>query len=171
MLLIGALVVIGVAGWAMGRARPKFELVYFVFMIFASVSAHSAIQYAFIDGRLDQAVGDPRGEAPDAILILIAAGEAIGLWLPFLLLPWAQGIVRFWGAVYAIATSVVAAVYYYFPFDPVILDKSLISGFGPPYLLTVIVLIPLLLIGYVLGWMQAMANPRGGDDFDLPIAP
>jgi hypothetical protein len=51
------------------------------------------------------------------------------------------------------------------------MDKSLISGFGPPYLLSVIILIPLLLIGYVLGWMQAMANPRGGDDFDLPIAP
>lgn len=171
-MLIGALVVIGVAGWGMARARPKYELVYFVFMIFASVSAHSAIQYAFIDGRLDGPLGDPRHPATSpAMLILIAAGEAIGLWVPFLLLPWAQMSVRVWGAIYAIATAVVAAVYYYFPFDPIIIDKSLISGFGPPYLLTVIVLMPVLAIGYVFGWMQAMGNPKGGDDFDLPIAP
>ena len=171
MLLTGALVVIGLAGWAMGRARPKVDLVYLVFTIFAAVSAHSAIQYAFVDARLDQAVGDPRGDAPDALVIVIAAGEAAGLWLPFLLLPWAQGIVRFWAAVYVLGTAVVAAVYHYFPFDPIVIDKSLISPFGPPYLLAVLILLPLLMVGYVLGWMQAVGNPKDSDDFNIPISP
>ena len=171
-MLIASLVVIGVAGWGMARARPKIELVMLVFAMFGAVSVHSAIQYAFVDARMDSVFGDPRTGGMAALLIPIAIAETTGLWLPFILIGWAQMSVRLWMAVYVIGTAMLAAVYYDVPFDPIIRSKSLISGFGPPYLLTVLIGIPLAAIGYAFGAMSAMNNQKDpDDDYEMPVAP
>ena len=161
MLTPIVVLVIAGAGWALGRVRGKVELVALIFTVFAAVTAHSGMQFAFIDGRLDQALGDPRDEAPAAVIVLIAAGEAVGLWLPFLVLPWTRIGARPWGALYALASATLAAVYFYFPFDLVVVSNELISGDGPPYLFAVIVCLPIAGIGYFFGLVKANSEARG----------
>ena len=146
------LLVVLVAGWVLGRMRPPVDLGTFVFALFGSVTAHSAMQWAFLEGRLDGVVGDPRSEVPAAAVILIAAGEAIGLWLPFLLIPWARPKARIWVVLYALATVTLAAVYFYFPFDVGPLSAALTGADGPPYLFAAIACLPIAglicLVGY-----------------------
>lgn len=152
---IGLLVVFA-AGWALGRARPPVNLLVLALTMFAAVTAHSGMQAAFFEGRLHAAVGDPRGGAPEAVLVLIAAGEAVGLWVPFLVLPWTHLTARLWGSVYVLATATLAAATFYFPFDVAFFnDGLLMPDDGPPYLLAVLALLPIAAIGYLGGWMRS----------------
>jgi hypothetical protein len=161
MLLIPvALLAIVAAGWGLGRARAQVDLITIIFTVFAAVTAHSGMQFAFVDGRLDQALGDPRDGAPAAVIVLIAAGEAVGLWLPFLVLPWTRMGARAWGALYAVASATLAAAHYYFPFDLIVISNEVVSGFGPPYLLAVIVCLPIAGVGYLLGLARAYSKPE-----------
>jgi hypothetical protein len=153
------LLAIGLAGWALARARPRVEVATAIMTVFAAIIAHSAMQYAFIDGRLDQVLGDPRTDADPIVVVLIAAGEAVGFWLPILVLPWAQFGARIWGALYALATAALAAVYFYFPFDLVVVSEELMAPDGPPYLLAAIICLPIAGIGYLLGRMSTLATP------------
>ena len=125
---------IAVSGWVFGRSRPTFNLPVLVLTLFAAITAHSALQWAFLEGRMDVVTGDPRRDAPQVVLLIIAAGEASGLWVPFLVLPWTTIRPRVSAAVYALAASTLAAVYHYFPFELVVIDASLIAPDGPPYL-------------------------------------
>ena len=144
-----------VSGWLLGRARPKLNLVWLALTLFAAVTAHSGMQSAFVDGRLDQVLGDPR-DGNHAIVVLIAAGEAVGLWLPFLLTPWAQFGARLGAALYALAAAALAASWFYFPFDLVIVNEEMISPFGPPYLLAAFACLPVAGVGYLIGWLKSV---------------
>ena len=112
------------------------------------------MQWAFLDGRLDSVVGDPRAGASAGAVFLIAAGEAAGLWVPVLLVPWAQFRARLAATAYVLAAVTLAAVYFYFPFDLVIIDEGLIAPEGPPYLLAAIACLPCAAIGYLIGWLK-----------------
>ena len=105
MLTAAVLLIIGATGWALGRVRPQVNVAMAVMAVFGAITAHSGLQWAFVDGRLHDALGDPRGAAPGVIVVLIAAGEALGLWLPILLIPWAQFAARVYGAIYALAAA------------------------------------------------------------------
>jgi len=156
MLKVAALLAMGVAGWALGRRRPAVNLLMIALAVFAAVTAHSGMQAAFVDGRLDLRLGDPRTGTFEGVIVLIAAGEAVGLWVPFLLVPWARFSARVWLAVYSLAAATIAAVYFYFPFDLVILNDALIAKDGPPYLLAWLACLPIGGVGYLLGWMKSM---------------
>lgn len=158
MLLISLLFVVVISGWGLGRSRRDVDLAFTVFAVFGAVTAHSTMQWAFLlEGRLDQVVGDPRRGALPVVVILIAAGEAVGLWLPVLLIPWARTIARVWGSLYALAAASAAAAYHYFPFDLRIVGQEFLSEDGPPYLLAAFVCLPLAAIGYLFGRTQ-LAN-------------
>ncbi len=103
MLTAAVLLIIGATGWALGRVRPQVNVAMAVMAVFGSITAHSGLQWAFIDGRLHDVLGDPRGAAPGVVVVLIAAGGGLGLWLPILLIPWAQSAARMYGALYALA--------------------------------------------------------------------
>jgi len=159
MLTGAVLLIIGATGWALGRVRPQVNVAMAVMAVFGSITAHSGMQWAFVDARLHDALGDPRRAAPGAVVVLIAAGEAIGLWLPILLIPWAQGAARMYGALYALAAATAAAVAFYFPDDLVSLDTGFIPTDGPPYLLAAFVCVPVAAIGFAAGM-------RARDDMD-----
>jgi hypothetical protein len=146
---------IGLAGWLLGRARPTLNMPIFALALFAVISAHSGVQWAFLDGRLDQVFGDPRTDAPEAVIVLIAGGEAVGLWLPWLLLPWAPVGARFSAALYGFAASLLAAVYHYFPFDLMVMTDELIAPEGPPYLLAFVACLPMAAVGFLMGWLKS----------------
>lgn len=164
MLTPIALLVMVIAGWLLGRARPKFEVGALVLTVFAAITAHSGMQAAFFEGRLDQTLGDPREGANQAVIFLIAAGEAVGLWVPWLLLPWTRFAARLWGALYALAAATLAAAYFYAPFDLVVVDRGLILHDGPPYLLAAIVCVPIAGLGYLLG----LAKSTEPEEFPEP---
>ena len=92
------LVVMGLTGWALGRTRPAVNFPFLALTLFAAVTAHSMMQSAFVEARLHEALGDPRNGANEAVVILIAAGEAAGLWVPFLAVPWTRFSARVWGS-------------------------------------------------------------------------
>lgn len=153
MLTAAVLLIIGATGWALGRVRPQVNVAMAVMAVFGSITAHSGLQWAFIDGRLHDVLGDPRGAAPGVVVVLIAAGEALGLWLPILLIPWAQSAARMYGALYALLAAIAAAVAFYFPQDLVSLDTGFIPTDGPPYLLAAFVCLPVAALGFAAGWM------------------
>jgi hypothetical protein len=143
----------GGAGWALARSRPRSEIPASIMTAFAAVTAHSALQWAFVDNpRLDSVLGDPR-EKGEGLVVLIAAGEAVGLWLPLLLIPWAQMASRVAAVLFVLAAVTMAALYFYFPFDPVVISKELIASDGPPYLFAVFVCAPVAAVGYLIGWL------------------
>jgi hypothetical protein len=148
------LVVMGAAGWALGRSRPAVNLPFLALTLFAAVTAHSMMQSAFVEARLHEALGDPR-DGNEAVVILIAAGEAVGLWVPFLVVPWARFSARIWASLYAIAAATAAALYFYFPFDLLVIDEKLIAPEGPPYLLAAIGCLPVAAVGYLMGWLKS----------------
>lgn len=155
MLKLIVLAAIGLSGWGLGRVRLVLQLPVLVLTFFAAVSVHSAIQWAFIDGpRLDSVVGDPRNGASDFAVVLIAAGEAAGLWVPFLILPWAQMKARVWAALYFLAACTIAAIAHYLPFDAVLFNSTTVSPDGPPYLLAPFACLPIGLAGFLFGWTQ-----------------
>lgn len=160
-----AVLLIGLSGWMLGRTRPKVELTALIFTLFAVVTLHSGLQWAFIEGRLDAATGDPRDGAA-ALVVVIAAGEAVGLWLPWLLIPWAPFPGRVWAAVYCYATALLSAVMYYFPFDLVVVHSAALAEFGPPYLLMVIAGLPIAAIGYTFGWIKSHDTEPKVDDIE-----
>ena len=166
MLTAAVLLIIGATGWALGRVRPQVNVAMAVMAVFGAITAHSGLQWAFVDGRLHDALGDPRGAAPGVIVVLIAAGEALGLWLPILLIPWAQFAARVYGAIYALAAATAAAVAFYFPADLISLDTGFIPTDGPPYLLAALVCVPVAAIGFAAGWMGARGDM---DDEDRMI--
>lgn len=155
MLTGAVLLIIGATGWALGRVRPQVHVPMAVMAVFASITAHSGLQWAFVDGRLHDVIGDPRGAAPGVVVVLIAAGEALGLWLPILLIPWAQAAARMYGALYALAAATGAAVAFYFPDDLISLDTGFIPTDGPPYLLAALVCVPVAALGFAAGWIRA----------------
>ena len=160
MLTAIVALLIGVTGWALGRSRPQVNLVMAVFAVFGAITAHSGMQWAFLDGRLHTVLGDPRHDASPLVVLFIAAGEAVGLWVPLLFIPWAQMASRIWGALYALFAATAAAVAFYFPEDLVALNGILMTPDGPPYLLFVIICVPIAAVGYAAGWMKA----RDDDD-------
>lgn len=155
------LLAVGVSGWALGHARPEVRIPVFILALFAAVSAHSTIQWAFLNGRLDRVLGDPSDGAQEAVIVLIAAGEAVGLWLPFLILPWAQFAARVWVALYALAAATLAAVYFYRPFDLIVISEELIAPDGPPYLFAALGCLPIAAVGFFVGWMKAQTDRVG----------
>ena len=156
MLTSVALLAVAVAGWGLGRSRRDADVGMVIVTVFAAVTAHSAMQFAFVDGRLDQVLGDPRRNAPAAIVVLIAAGEAIGLWVPVALVPWARVAARYWGALYMLAAASVAAAYHYAPFDLVVVSDEFLPRDGPPYLLAVFGCLPLGGVGYLAGRLKSV---------------
>jgi hypothetical protein len=156
MVTLVALLGVAVAGWGLGRSRRDADVGMVIITVFAAVTAHSAMQFAFVDGRLDQVLGDPRRDAPAATVVLIAAGEAIGLWLPVALVPWARGTARCWGALYTLAAATVAAAYHYAPFDLVVVSDEFLSHDGPPYLLAVFACLPLAGVGFLAGRLKSL---------------
>jgi hypothetical protein len=159
---------IGVSGWVFGRSRPAFNLPVLVLTLFAAITAHSALQWAFLEGRMDVVTGDPRRDAPQAAMLIIAAVESAGLWLPFLLLPWTTVTPRVSAAVYALAAAALAVVYHYFPFDLVVISASLIAPDGPPYLFAWFACLPIAAAGMLVGWLQSSREQANRDD-DLEI--
>ena len=155
MLTGAVLLIIGATGWALGRVRPQVNVAMAVMAVFGAITAHSGLQWAFVDGRLHDVLGDPRGAAPGVVVVLIAAGEALGLWLPILLIPWAQSAARMYGALYALLAALAAAVAFYFPDDLLSLDTGFIPTDGPPYLLAAFVCLPVAALGFAAGWMGA----------------
>lgn len=155
MLTGAVLLIIGATGWALGRVRPQVNVAMAVMAVFGAITAHSGLQWAFIDGRLHDVLGDPRGAAPGAVVVLIAAGEAAGLWVPILLIPWAQSSARLYGALYALLAAIAAAVAFYFPDDLVSLNTGFIPTDGPPYLLAAFVCAPVAAVGFAAGRMSA----------------
>lgn len=155
MLTAAVLLIIGATGWALGRVRPQVNVAMAVMAVFGAITAHSGMQWAFLEGRLHDALGDPRAGAPGVMAVLIAAGEAVGLWLPILLIPWAQFSARMYGALYAVLSAIAAAVAFYFPQDLISLDTGFIPTDGPPYLLAAFVCVPVAAIGFAAGWMRA----------------
>jgi hypothetical protein len=149
-----ALVVMGLTGWSLGRTRPAVNLPFLALTLFAAVTAHSTMQSAFVETRLHDAVGDPREDANAAVVVLIAAGEAAGLWVTFLLVPWTRFSARCWASLYMLGAATAAALAFYFPFDMVILDLDFISPDGPPYLLAAIACLPVAGVGYLMGWLR-----------------
>jgi hypothetical protein len=155
------LLVMGLAGWALGRTRPAVNLPWLALTLFAAVTAHSSMQSAFVDTRLHDALGDPRDDANAAVVVLIAAGEAVGLWVTFLLVPWARFTARCWVSLYMLGAATGAALAFYFPFDPDMFSSGLIAPEGPPYLLAAIVCLPVAAVGYLMGWVKQVTT---GDD-------
>lgn len=155
MLKPVVLLVLGLTGWALGRTRPALNLPMLALTLFAAVTAHSAMQSAFVETRLHQAMGDPREDASEFVVVLIAAGEAVGLWVPFLVVPWTRFSSRCWVSLYALSAATAAALVFYFPFDGVVFDGGLIAPDGPPYLLAAIACLPVAGVGYLMGWLKA----------------
>ena len=164
MLVAAVLLVIGAMGWALGRARPRLNLTMTVLAVFAAITAHSGMQWAFVDGRLDGPLGDPRHTAPGVFVVLIAAGEAVGLWLPLLLVPWAQLNARICGALYVLSAATAAAVAFYFPENLIALNPAFIPTDGPPYLLAAFVCLPVAAVGFAVGWMQSRSEADEDED-------
>ena len=157
------LVVMGVTGWALGRTRPAVNLPFLALTLFAAVTAHSMMQSAFVETRLHDTVGDPRGDANQAVVILIAAGEAVGLWVPFLVVPWARFGARVWGSLYALGAATAAALAFYFPFDGYVIGEELrVAPDGPPYLLAAIACLPVAAVGYLMGWLRSQNERASG---------
>ena len=150
-----SMLVVFAAGWGLGRVRPQVDLAMFVFALFGSVMAHSALQWAFLEGRFDGVVGDPRTEVPAAMVILIATVEAVGLWLPFLLIPWAPPKARLALAVYIAAAATVAAIYFYFPFDLGFVSREFLVFDGPPYLFAALGCLPFAALAFVIAFSTA----------------
>ena len=172
MILAAALAAVVLAGWGLGRRRPGADLAMCIFAVFGAVTAHSMLQYAFIlQGRLDQAFGDPRRGAPEVVVVLIAAAEAIGLWVPVLLIPWARPGARAWGALYALASATVAAAYHYSPFDLVVVSDTFLPTDGPPYLLAVFVLLPAAAFGYLVARSRKVDDDEDDRELADPTAP
>jgi hypothetical protein len=92
--------------------------------------------------------------APALVVAPIAAGEAVGLWLPFLLIPWAPMRARLWTSLYALSAALAAALMFYFPFDGLAFDSDFFPSDGPPYLLGAIACLPVAGLGYLSGWMN-----------------
>jgi hypothetical protein len=154
-----------VAGWALGRARPAINIAFLVLAVFGAISAHSTIQWAFLDGRLDTVLGDPREDGFAHIAILVAAGEASGLWVTFLLIPWARFGARIPLAFYALAASALAALAFYFPFDAEMLNSEwLMPPDGPPYLLAAVACLPIAAVGFLIGWLGSSRETRIDDE-------
>ena len=157
------LIVLGASGWALGRTRPAVNLPWLALTLFTAVTAHSMMQSAFVETRLHDAVGDPRDNANEAVVLLIAAGEAVGLWVPFLAVPWTRFSARVWGSVYALGAATAAALAFYFPFDGYVIGEELrVAPDGPPYLLAAIVCLPVAGVGYLMGWLKSQNERTSG---------
>jgi hypothetical protein len=166
MLTGAVLLIIGATGFALGRVRPQVNVTMAVMAVFGAITAHSGLQWAFIDGRLHDVFGDPRAGGSGVMVVLIAAGEALGLWLPILLIPCAQFTARVYGALYALLSAIAAAVAFYFPDDFVSLSTGFIPADGPPYLLAAFVCLPVAALGFAAGWIRARSDM---DDEDRMI--
>ena len=157
VLQIVGVVLILLAGWMFGKMRPPINLVISVFAAFGAVSAYSAAEWAFIEGRSDLVFGDPRQHGT-ALILLIALLESASIWVPLLVIPWTTLKARAWAAVYVFATAVQASVHYYFPFDLVIVSDELVRPFAPAYLLAMVACLPIAAAGWLIGWSNAQAE-------------
>lgn len=164
--LIG-LVAVAVSGWGLGRARPTLNLFVLVLTLFAAVTAHAGMQDVFFEERMDAVLGDPRKDAGPGVVVPIAAAETVGLWVPFLVLPWAPVRARVWAALYAIGAAILAAVLHYFPFDVPLVDKEFIAIHGPLYLPAWFVCLPIAGLAFFMGWTKSFRE-RVDADVDLP---
>ena len=147
-------------GGALGRLRPQVNLFLLALTLFAAVTVHSGVQSVVFEQRFHVTLGDPRDDAPPLVVIPIAAGEAVGLWLPFVLIPWASAWARLWTALYVLSAAIAAALTFYFPFDGVSFNGAWFPSDGPPYLLAAIACVPVAGVGYLTGWMKAKAAER-----------
>ena len=166
-MILKLLGLLGVAagGWALGRMRPQVDLANFILALFGAVTVHSAMDWVFFENRVDGLVGDPRLGAPAPVILLIAAAESVGLWIAFLLVPWARFAGRLWTVLYLLGAATLAAVHYYFPFDLVVVGNTFIPRDGSAYLLAAVACLPIAAIAYFFGF----ATTRKDDDEDDPL--
>ncbi len=148
----GAVAAIAAAGWAFGRRRPAVNLPLLALAMFLAITAHSVLQTAFVDTRLDAVVGHPVERENPLLLLVVAAGEAAGLWLLFTIVPWTEFGPRVWTSIYALAAAILAAAYFYYPYDLVVMSRDIMPSDGPPYLLAAVACLPIALVGYLMGW-------------------
>ncbi len=92
------------------------------------------------------------------VLIMVAAVESAGVWLPVAFVPWAERSARAWATLYLLAAAVLGAIAYYFPFDAVIVNGEIIEHRQPEYEVALVASLPFGIIGYVLGWRRGRSR-------------
>jgi hypothetical protein len=159
MLSLAVLLAIAASGWAIGRTRPKVDIMMTIMAVFAAVTAQSGWEWAFIEEGFDAVFGDPRRDGGSWRVFPIAACEGAGLWLPVMLVPWAAWRARLLGGVYTLTAATMAAIYLYFPFDLVLIPEALVPPDPPPYILAAFLCAPIaavpLIVGYTTSRMDA----------------
>jgi hypothetical protein len=113
---------------------------------------HASLKFALphdsIEGFAQQHVYDGGGAL---VLVLIAALETAGLWIPVAVTRWAGFATRSWVTLYMLGAAVLGATAYYFPFDTRIINGEIMGPKHPSYELDLILSLPFGVVGYWLG--------------------
>ena len=143
------------AGFGLGHSHLHVRLRAVAVTALIAAVLHASLKFALphdsIGGFAQRHV---YGGSGALVLILIAAVETAGLWVPVAVAPWAAFSARAWVTLYMLAAAVLGATGHYFPFDVVIINGEIRGPKHPSYELDLVLLLPLGFIGYWLGWLR-----------------
>jgi hypothetical protein len=143
------------AGFGLGRLHLQVRLRAVAMTALMAAVLHASLKFALphdsIEGFAQRHV---YGGSGALVLILIAAVETAGLWVPVAVTPWAAFSARAWVTSYMLAAAVLGAAGHYFPFDVRIINGEIMGPKHPSYELDLVLSLPLGFIGYLLGWLR-----------------
>jgi hypothetical protein len=96
------------------------------------------------------------GEGPAAGLGVV---ESAPIWLPILAIPWARSVVRVGVVCWVLGGAMWAAVKFYEPFDVVFVNGQRVPE-SPMYVLTMVLSIPLMALGFAAGRFLGFVRAR-----------
>jgi hypothetical protein len=140
-----------------GLARSQLDVRFRTVALTALMAAvlHASLKFALPHNSIEVFAQRHVYDGSGALfLVLVAALETAGLWVPVAVIRWAVFSTRSWVTLYMLATAVLGATAYYFPFDTRILNGEIMGPKHPSYELELVLSLPLGLVGYLLGRLR-----------------
>jgi hypothetical protein len=104
------------------------------------------------------------------LLMLVAALETAGIWLPVLLVPWGETRTRAAAAAYVIAAATLGALVYYQPFEIIIVNGEALGPTHPQYGLALIFSLVIAAVPFACGIAIRLRQGKHGQR-NAPLQP
>ena len=145
---LGATLFIAWIGYRLGtsvwRIRPSFAVLT---VVLAGI-LHTVVRVLLPH----QAIEEFASQASSSILLVPVAGlETVGLWLPVLAIRWGTLQTRVATAAYVIAAGTIGALVYYYPFDVIVMNGTVLGPTHPEYAFALLLSLVLAAIPFACG--------------------
>ena len=153
-----------IAGFGLGRHEFQIRRRMALLTLVVAAVAHAMVKLTLPHRAIeDYVVGAGVYDTNGWFLMPgVALLETAGLWLPATLMRWSDTSTRARVTIYIVATAILSAVVYYFPFDVLIVNDEVLGPNHAQYEVGLVFFLPFALAGYILGWLQRRRFKRMG---------